>query len=78
MSRLNWDKLLKDLPVISNYDVKNDLKNNKSLEERMNGLNDSISLDELKNSVDDTYNLFSRIVGNIIKAMEESMYILYF
>lgn len=78
MSRLNWDKLLKDLPVISNYDVNNDLKNNKSLEERMNGLNDSISLDELKNSVDDTYNLFSRIVGNIIKAMEESMYILYF
>lgn len=78
MSRLNWDRLLKDLPVISNYDVNNDLKNNKSLEERMNGLNDSISLDELKNSVDDTYNLFSRIVGNIIKAMEESMYILYF
>lgn len=78
MSRLNWDKLLKDFPVISNYDVNNDLKNNKSLEERMNGLNDSISLDELKNSVDDTYNLFSRIVGNIIKAMEESMYILYF
>lgn len=73
----NWNKLLNNMPIIGDYDVKNDLKNKESLEEREKEVNDSISLDDLKNSIDDTYKLFSEILENAISAMGKEMYIIF-